>query len=116
MDLSKTALITHRACMDGSACAVLFIALGGNPESVFYSDPGHDNTDKVTQEVMNKWSGPILLVDVGISEHLAEEIDAWLAGSNSFLLLDHHKSSVPLNRFSWCEVDEANTRCGSLVF
>jgi len=112
MNLSKTALVTHRACMDGSACVILFLALGGKQENVFYSDPGANKVDRVVKRALLELAGPIMIADVAISEQLADELDDT---ERAVVLLDHHRNSVPLNRFDWCEIEVDNQRCGSMM-
>jgi oligoribonuclease NrnB/cAMP/cGMP phosphodiesterase (DHH superfamily) len=35
----KTALVTHRNCLDGTGSAAIFVIAGGKPENVFFRDP-----------------------------------------------------------------------------
>lgn len=107
MDITKTALVTHQGCMDGSTCAIVFCAAGGLRENVFFSSPNHRDTDELVSDLMERWSGPIVIADASISLALAEKVFR-----NDVFLLDHHKSAIPLKKFSWCEIDVDNTRAG----
>lgn len=109
MDLTKTALVTHKNCCDGSTCAILFIAAGGKRENVFFSSPNHDDVDEIVSELLETWSGPILIADASISLKQAEKVYR-----SDVVLLDHHESARPLQKFSWCEID-INSRCGSMM-
>ena len=108
MDISKAALVTHANCMDGSTCAVLFLAAGGLRKNIHFSSPNHRDVDKAVSELLETWPGLIMLADISISLDLAKKV-----GRSDVVLLDHHKSAIPLKEFPWCEIDVENTRCGS---
>ncbi len=105
-------LVTHYGCMDGSACAVLFIAAGGKEENIHFSSPSHDSVDKIATELFHSHKGRIFFADISVSE----EVAMLLNERKDIRLFDHHKSAIPLTKYSWCEVDKDNTRCGSMVF
>lgn len=105
-------LVTHQSCMDGSACAVLFIAAGGKQENIIFSNPGHAMVDDHAKKLFSEHSGRIFFADISVSEQTAE----MLSQRSDIWLFDHHKTAVPLKRFPWCIVDEANSRCGAMVF
>jgi len=107
MDMTKVALVTHQGCMDGSTCAIVFVAAGGLRENVFFSSPNHRDTDEIVSDLLQRWTGPILIADASISLSLAEKIYR-----QDIVLLDHHKSAIPLTKFPWCEIDVDNTRAG----
>lgn len=107
MDIKKMALVTHQGCMDGSTCAIVFCAAGGLRENVFFTSPNHRDTDELVADLLERWTGPILIADASISMSLAEKVYR-----NDVTLLDHHKSAIPLQKFPWCEIDVNNTRAG----
>lgn len=109
MDLKNTVLVTHRSCMDGSTCATVFIAAGGDRNNIRFSSPSHEETDDIVWELAQTWEGPIIVADASISLDLAEKLDAHFA---DIRILDHHKSAIPLAKFDWCEIDIENTRAG----
>jgi uncharacterized protein len=111
VNISEAKLVTHASCMDGSACAILFIAAGGLKENIHFVSPNHRDVDEVISDLLETWSGPIILADISISLKLAKKV-----GRSDVVLLDHHKSSIPLANFKWCEIDKENTRCGSMMF
>lgn len=110
MELEKTMLVTHKNCMDGSTSAILFIAAGGLRENIRFTNPSHSETDEIVSELLETWSGPILIADVSVSVALAEKVRR-----TDVFLLDHHKSAIPLADFSWCLIDVQNTSCGSMM-
>ena len=112
MNLDNVKLITHKDCHDGSACAILFVACGGLIENVVFTHPNHNDVDDVAEHAYYNWEGPIWFVDVSVSEKTAE----LLANRGDVLLIDHHKSAIPLTRFSFCNVDKFNSACGSKLF
>jgi oligoribonuclease NrnB/cAMP/cGMP phosphodiesterase (DHH superfamily) len=105
-------LVTHYGCLDGSACAVLFIAAGGKEENIHFSSPSHDSVDQIASELFHQHKGRIFFADISVSEEMAMLLNE----RKDILLFDHHKSAIPLAKYSWCEVDKDNTRCGSMVF
>jgi len=102
MNLENTVLVTHVACMDGSTCAILFLAAGGKFENVYFSNPDHAEVDELVNYHAETHDGPILLADISISLRLAEKLDRRPADIS---ILDHHKSAEPLKKFKWCEID-----------
>ena len=112
MNLRNTKLITHRGCMDGSSCAILFLICGGRKENISFCGPNHSEVDEVAKDAYYNHEGPIIFADISISETVAE----LLCGRNDILLFDHHKTAIPLAKHSWCEIDIKNERCGSKIF
>lgn len=109
MNLANTTLITHAMCMDGSTCAVLFVAAGGKRENVVFSYPTHHQVEECLDDALLKNNNDILMADVSVSKEYAEKLHE----SGRVLLLDHHKTAVGLNEFSWCDIEVENQRCGS---
>lgn len=112
MNLSEAVLVTHRACIDGSTCVVVFTAAGGKLENVCFTNPDHEDVDDVVSG-LTEWAGPIIIVDVSISKKMAASITRGGFASDDIILLDHHKSAIPLAKFDWCEIEMNNDRCGS---
>jgi oligoribonuclease NrnB/cAMP/cGMP phosphodiesterase (DHH superfamily) len=110
MDVSNTALVTHQGCMDGSTCALLFLAAGGRRENIHFCSPNHRDVDEKVKDLLENWSGPILLADISISQGLAAKVNR-----ADICLLDHHLSALPLTKYRWCEIEEENLRCGSMM-
>lgn len=105
------ALLTHRACPDGSACCIVFTMFGGSRENVYFSNPGHKDTDETLKEIIEKGFSKILVADVSISLELAEQLNK--EKDLEITILDHHKGAFPLKKFSWCHIDDQNNECGS---
>lgn len=108
---NEYALLTHKNCPDGSACCIVFTMFGGTRENVFFSNPGHGETDESLKEIIEKGFKKILIADVSISLKFAEEISK--EKDLEIVLLDHHKTAFPLKKLSWCLVDDQNNECGS---
>ncbi len=113
MDLDDVKLVTHLQCSDGSACAVLFLAAGGNQKNIVFVPPGHTEVDEVAKDLYYNWEGEIWFVDVSVSVETAELLEN---RAKDIHLLDHHKSAIPLAKFSFCQIDEENSACGSKLF
>jgi len=105
-------LVTHKNCMDGSACAILFQSLGGKKENIYFSMPNHELTDEIVSDLVNHdWPGHILVADLSVSEDIAD----WLDKVGRVTLLDHHQSSIPLGGFSFCTINVKNKMCGAAM-
>lgn len=109
MNLDNTVLVTHRNCMDGSVCAILFLARGGKKENIYFSSPSHEDIDDLVGHLAETHHGPILIADASISLKLATKLDNQ---NIDITILDHHKSAIPLNKFDWCLINEKNTKAG----
>lgn len=104
-DFKNTLLVTHKGCNggDGATCAILFLAYGGRKENIKFVVPDY-SMDPFIEDPRQ-----IIFADVGTSVAEAKKI----SHRNDIVFLDHHKTSIPLNVFDWCEIDEENTRCGA---
>ncbi len=107
--MTDPVLVTHRGCMDGSTCVLVFLAAGGKEENVYFTNPGHNDTDELVNYLAETHDGSILVADVSISLGLATKLDQ---RSVDITLLDHHKSAIPLDKFEWCEIEIDNQRAG----
>lgn len=96
--------------MDGSTCAICFQVAGGNKHNVHFANPQHDATDSILKELLDDGASNILLADVSISKEMAETVSQY---NSNVVLLDHHKSAIPLQSYDWCQIDALNTACGS---
>jgi oligoribonuclease NrnB/cAMP/cGMP phosphodiesterase (DHH superfamily) len=112
--MEYTALLTHKGCMDGSACALCFMWAGGKRENVFFTNPNHEESDNKLREIVDAGYKNIIIADCSISQNLAREIDIEYEGLN-IVLLDHHKTAIPLSELKWCVIDKQNTACGSMM-
>lgn len=114
IDYTDYKLVTHKNCMDGAVCAILYRALGGKEQNVHFSNPQHEASDAIVEELLDD-GHMVLAVDVSISMKLAKKIYASdNYRSSNFQLLDHHKSAVPLMEIKQdtIEIEEHNNRCG----
>ena len=101
-------LITHRHCLDGSICSILWARTFGWP--VVYANPDHQSVDEKLINLLETTDNNVVLADVSISTTLAEKVDCLYR--DRVILLDHHKSAIPLNKYEWCEIETLNTRSG----
>jgi oligoribonuclease NrnB/cAMP/cGMP phosphodiesterase (DHH superfamily) len=98
--------------MDGSTCAVLFVAAGGKRENIIFSYPTNHIVEEHLDYALLRNNNNILLVDVSVSKEYAEKLHE----TGRVLLLDHHKAAVSLDEFDWCDIDIENERCGARMF
>ena len=103
--------------MDGTGCAILFLKMGGLRENIRFVGP--ESIHKVVTELCNTYSGHLLFVDVGVDEHEAELLNE--RGRGDVILIDHHRTSIPLSKYSWANISAskdnsaAGTACGTLM-
>jgi len=108
----NTKLVTHKGCLDGSGCAILWRALGGRAEDIIFTSPGGP-VDEVAKDLFHRFDGKVIFADIAVEKSTADLLNA---RKNDFLILDHHKTSLPLVGFDWCEIEIENKRCGSQMF
>jgi len=109
-----TALVTHVNCMDGAACAILFLKFGGLPEDIYYVGAGSLKKFMDENPVM-KSDKFIIFADVGLTSE--EEADV-LEERGKCVLLDHHLTSAHMKDRYWAYIDcEGNggTGCGCML-
>lgn len=108
IDIANVILITHKGCMDGSGCAILFKKVGGKKENIRFIAAGttkefiKNNKDVVS----NKF---LLFADIGLDVETANTLEK----RGSCIVIDHHNSSLFLEKRSWCYIDTMNEACGS---
>lgn len=94
--------------MDGSTCAIVFCAAGGKKENIVFSSPSHDETDEKFADLLDSWDGPVIVADASVSVEMAETV----CNHDNLVLLDHHKSAIPLAEYPWAYIEKENTRAG----
>jgi hypothetical protein len=105
-------LVTHQGCMDGSGCAVMFIASGGKPENVRYVAAGMVERF-VKEDPVFQSDSFLIFADVGLNTPKYADV---FEKRGNLVLLDHHKTSLHMKGRTWAEIDaEGNggTRCGT---
>lgn len=98
--------------MDGSTSALLWMAIGGRREDIYFSHPNHEATDELVLDLISQGKD-VIIVDLSISLSLAEQLNERKA---SIQLWDHHKSAIPLDKFDWCFIEKENQKCGCRMF
>lgn len=109
-----TALVTHVNCMDGAACAILFLEKGGLPEDIYYVGAG-SLKKFIDENPVMKSDKFIIFADVGLTNK--EEADV-LEERGECVLLDHHLTSAHMKDRHWAYIDcEGNggTGCGCML-
>jgi oligoribonuclease NrnB/cAMP/cGMP phosphodiesterase (DHH superfamily) len=112
MNLKNCKLISHKGCLDGSTTAVLFLVCGGKRENIIFSNPNHNDVDEIVNNLIQEWENPIIICDLSVSKEMAEK----MTFRTDVVLLDHHKSAIPLTKYKWCHISEKNEQCGSMMF
>lgn len=107
-DLSKTILVTHAECMDGSGCAIMFLRAGGRRENIKYVPAGglEDFWDTFCCVSDSTDFDHVIIADVGLSdrpgwENYADDMER----RGNVVLLDHHLTSKHLEGRPFCVID-----------
>ncbi len=80
----RTALVTHRNCLDGTGCAVIFEMAGGNGENVFFRDPRKSAlTPEEAAPFDEVWFADVCPPDLTDP-----------AGGKPWWVFDHHETNV----------------------
>jgi len=109
----NTKLVTHKNCLDGAACAILFMRAGGAKENIVFTVPTHNATDEIAMDLIYNWEDPIIFADISVSKQVADNIDNL---RSDVTLIDHHKSANELIKYPWAVIDRHNKNCGSKIF
>ncbi len=105
MSEKKRLLITHVADPDGITPIILAQLVFDNFDKLLLNPP---EVDANLRENLDKYD-EIHLVDLSMSETLAAEIASNEQLKGKIKLFDHHKSALPLNKYSFATViDEQN--------
>lgn len=107
--LEDAVLVTHKGCMDGSGCAIMFMLAGGKRENIKFVAAGmvekFVKSDPVFQS--DKF---LIFADVGLNTPKYADI---LEKRGNLVMLDHHNTSLHLLGRYWAEIEEKNERCGT---
>lgn len=112
-DKSNVYLITHKGCMDGATCSLVFREWY---DATLFPE---DHVVEVTAGGMERWvkSSPLIdqdvfliMADLGFTSPKYADV---LEKRGNCVLLDHHRTSQHLADRSWCHVEME--RCGSML-
>ena len=112
-DMSNVVLLTHKGCLDGCGCALLFLKNGGKKENIKYIAAG--TLEKIILEDPLLDSNKFLLfADIGLNHDNEDAINK-LEKRGNCIIIDHHKTSASLKKREWCIIDSDNggTACGT---
>jgi oligoribonuclease NrnB/cAMP/cGMP phosphodiesterase (DHH superfamily) len=109
-DLAETILVTHKGCMDGSGCALVFLKAGGKKENIRFVPAGMVERF-VKEEPEIQGNRFLLFADIGFVDPKYVDI---LEKRGNCVVLDHHKTSLFMQGRSWCLIDavDGGTACG----
>jgi oligoribonuclease NrnB/cAMP/cGMP phosphodiesterase (DHH superfamily) len=105
-DIKETILVTHRNCMDGAGCAIMFLQAGGKRENIRYVAAGQVERFMKNDPVF-KTDKFLIFADLGLNQKTAfdtkhaEEMEK----RGNCVILDHHESSLYLETRPWCRID-----------
>lgn len=100
-DISDAVLVTHRTCLDGAGCAIVFLRAGGRRENIRFVPAGMLE-NFVKKDPVFAGDEFIIFADIGLNvPKYATRIDK----RGNCVLLDHHKTSAHLADRPWAGVD-----------
>lgn len=110
--LSDAILITHKGCVDGSGCAIMFLNAGGKRDNIRFVGAGA--VERFIKESNDFKSGKFLIfADIGVNLPKYADI---LEKRGNLVLLDHHKTSLHMKDRYWALIDaddRSGSRCGT---
>lgn len=110
--IADTILVTHKGCMDGSGCAIVFQAAGGKKENIRYVAAGMVERF-IKDEPLIDSDRFMLFADVGFPDD--QKYVNKLEKRGNVVVLDHHKTSAHMKDRSWCKIDvdgNGGSACG----
>lgn len=107
--LEDAALITHKGCMDGSGCVIMFCGAGGKRENVRFVAAGMVEKFIKSDPIFNS-NKFLIFADIGLNTPKYADV---LEKRGNLVMLDHHNTSLHLVGRSWAEIEETNQRCGT---
>lgn len=110
-NIADSVLVTHKGCLDGAGCAVLFVNAGGLRENVRFIGAGlvekFVKTDPLFQS--DKF---LLFADVGLNDKSSTYADMMEKRGN-LVMIDHHKTSIHIKDRDWANIDMDG--CGTVL-
>jgi oligoribonuclease NrnB/cAMP/cGMP phosphodiesterase (DHH superfamily) len=107
--LEDAILVTHKGCMDGSGCAIMFMLAGGKRENIRFVAAGM--VEKfVKKDPVFSSDKFLIFADVGLNTPKYADI---LEKRGNLVMLDHHNTSLHLLGRHWAQIEETNQRCGT---
>lgn len=107
--LDAAVLVTHKGCMDGAGCAIMFCGAGGKRENVRFVAAGM--VEKfIKSDPVFKSNKFLIFADVGLNTPKYADV---LEKRGNLVMLDHHNTSLHLMGRKWAEIEETNQRCGT---
>lgn len=102
-------LITHKGCMDGAGCAIMFMGAGGKRENIHFVAAGMVE-QFVKKDPIFTSDKFLIFADIGLNTPKYADT---LQRRGSLVLLDHHNTSLHLAGREWAEIEVKNERCGT---
>jgi oligoribonuclease NrnB/cAMP/cGMP phosphodiesterase (DHH superfamily) len=100
-------LVTHKGCMDGAGCAIMFCLAGGKRENICYVAAGM--VEKfIKKDPAFQGDKFLIFADVGLNTPKYADV---MERRGNLVLLDHHDTSLHLLGRHWAEIEERNERC-----
>lgn len=104
-----TILVTHRGCLDGSGCAIMFLAAGGLEENIHYIAAGSVERF-IKKNNLFKSDKFIIFADVGLNDaSYCEKLEK----RGDLVFIDHHKTSQCVENKPWAYIDMEG--CGTTL-
>lgn len=105
----KAHLVTHRNCLDGCGCAIVFLSAGGQEENIHFI-PAGGLPSFVKKSPVMQTDAFLIFADVGTT---SLSITDALEKRGNCVLLDHHATSNHMTGREWCDI--RMDRCGSVL-
>lgn len=102
--------------VDLDGCGALVIAKGLYPYLDFEIPKREDLNDTLKKVINSRKYQTILMTDCSPTGDTIDLINQFVSEGNDFVLLDHHKTALDLNKYSWSKVKvetDGHKHCGT---
>jgi oligoribonuclease NrnB/cAMP/cGMP phosphodiesterase (DHH superfamily) len=107
MNLDNTLLVTHKNCLDGTSCVLLFLQAGGKRENILMVPAGQVEAAIKRHKLLDD-PRSLLFCDLGVTS--TKTMDS-LEKRGNCVYIDHHIPSLQFKDRPWCVVNM--DKCGS---
>lgn len=100
-DIKDVILVTHKGCMDGAGCALMFLMAGGKRSNIHYVPAGMVERF-IKEDLPGLGERHIIFADIGINRPEYADV---LEKRGNLVYLDHHTTSEHMRGRKWAGID-----------
>lgn len=100
-DIERSILVTHKNCLDGAGCAIMFLRAGGLPENIRYVSAGTLERFVKRDPAFVDSTRFLIIADLGLND---PKYSDHLEARGGLVLIDHHRTSLHMVGRRWAYV------------